>query len=65
MTPLGTMTVNVDGHDVLVELQVGPSTRVQLIDGTWETHLGVFPVIVSGGPSGPDGDGGEEIPVAA
>lgn len=55
------MTINIDGVDIEVELKVGPSARVQNLDGTWSTHLGVTPVIV-GGPRGPGPDG-EPMPI--
>ncbi|UAW08506.1 hypothetical protein SEA_AUBS_31 [Mycobacterium phage Aubs] len=57
------MHLTINGHRVEVELQIGPSTRVQALDGSWSTYIQVTPTIVGGGPSGPP-DPGEPMPIA-
>jgi hypothetical protein len=56
------MHVTINGREIDVEFELGPSTRVQALDGSWSTHLAVTPHIVGGAPRGP-GPEGEPLPI--
>lgn len=56
------ITMMINGTSIEVELEIGPSARVQNLDGSWSTYLGVTPHIVGGGPRGPRPDG-EPLPI--